>query len=66
MTGKYDKLILSGRAGVFAAPRLIGPLRTAAKRAGITWLDLDLAGVCTTTSTDIGILYTVKFDNPNP
>jgi RNAse (barnase) inhibitor barstar len=42
---KYDKLIRSGRAGIFAAPRLVGPLRAAAKRAGITWLDLDLAGV---------------------
>lgn len=45
MTGKYDKLILSGRAGVFAAPRVIGPLRAAARRAGIAWYDLDLAGV---------------------
>ena len=42
---KYDKILRSGRAGVFAAPRVIGPLRAAAKRAGIAWLDLDLAGV---------------------
>ncbi|HET9404433.1 MAG TPA: barstar family protein, partial [Burkholderiales bacterium] len=42
---KYDKLIRSGRAGIFAAPRLIGPLRAAAKRAGIPWHDLDLDGV---------------------
>jgi RNAse (barnase) inhibitor barstar len=42
---KYDKIIRGGRSGVYAAPRLIGPLRAAAKRAGIAWLDLDLAGV---------------------
>jgi barstar (barnase inhibitor) len=42
---KYDRIIQSGRAGIFAAPRLIGPLRAAAKRAGIAWHDLDLAGV---------------------
>lgn len=42
---KYDKIIRSARAGVFAAPRLLGPLRAAAKRAGVDWLDLDLAGV---------------------
>jgi len=42
---KYNKIIRSGRAGVFAAPRVIGPLRAAAKRAGIAWFDLDLAGV---------------------
>jgi len=42
---KYDKIIHSGRAGVFAAPRLLGPLRAAAKRAGFAWFDLDLAGV---------------------
>ena len=42
---KYDRIIRAGRAGVFAAPRLIGPLRAAAKCAGIAWLDLDLAGV---------------------
>jgi barstar (barnase inhibitor) len=46
VTGKYEKLILSGRAGVYAAPRVIGPLRAAAKGAGINWLDLNLAGVC--------------------
>ncbi len=45
MRARYDKLICSARAGVFAAPRLVGPLRAAAKRAGIAWLDLDLAGV---------------------
>jgi len=44
VTGKYEKLILSGRAGVYAAPRVIGPLRAASRRAGIVWYDLDLAG----------------------
>jgi len=42
---KYDKMIRGGCSGVYAAPRLMGPLRAAAKRAGIAWLDLDLAGV---------------------
>jgi|SRR5882672_577613 len=42
---KYTKIIRSGRAGIFAAPRLIGPLRAAARHAGIAWHDLDLAGV---------------------
>ena len=42
---KYDRIIRSGHAGVYAAPRVIGPLRAAAKRAGISWFDLDLAGV---------------------
>jgi len=42
---KYDQIIRSGRAGVFAAPRVIGPLRAAAKGAGIDWFDLDLDGV---------------------
>ena len=42
---KYDKLIRSGRAGIYAAPRLAGPLRAAAKGAGVAWFDLDLAGV---------------------
>lgn len=42
---KYDRIIRSGRAGVFAAPRLPGPLRAAAKRSGIPWYDLDLARV---------------------
>ncbi|HSF21606.1 MAG TPA: barstar family protein [Burkholderiales bacterium] len=42
---KYEGIIRSGRSGVYAAPRLVGPLRAAAKRAGIVWLDLDLAGV---------------------
>ena len=41
---KYDRILRSGRAGVFAAPRLAGPLRAAAKRAGIAWYDLDLEG----------------------
>ncbi|HXV11554.1 MAG TPA: barstar family protein [Burkholderiales bacterium] len=42
---KYDKLMRSGRAGIYAAPRIVGPLRAAAERAGLDWLDLDLAGV---------------------
>jgi RNAse (barnase) inhibitor barstar len=42
---KYDKLLRSGRAGIYAAPRLPGPLRAGAKRAGLAWLDLDLEGV---------------------
>lgn len=42
---KYYTILRSGRAGVFAAPRLVGPLRTAAARAGIPWHDLDLDGV---------------------
>ena len=42
---KYDQIIRSGRAGIFAAPRVIGPLRAGAKRTGVAWLDLDLAGV---------------------
>jgi len=42
---RYDKLIRSGRAGIYAAPQLTGPLRAAALRAGLAWLDLDLAGV---------------------
>ena len=42
---KYDKIIRSGRAGIYAAPRVIGPLRAAARRAGIAWHDLDLDGV---------------------
>ena len=42
---KYEKIIRSGRAGVFTAPRVIGPLRAAAKGAGVAWFDLDLAGV---------------------
>jgi len=41
---KYDRILGAGRAGVFAAPRLAGPLRAAAKRAGIAWYDLDLKG----------------------
>ena len=41
---KYDTLLRSGRYGLYAAPRLIGPLRAGAKRAGIAWVDLDLAG----------------------
>jgi hypothetical protein len=42
---KYDEIIRAGRAGVYAAPRLAGPLRAAAKRSGVSWHDLDLAGV---------------------
>ena len=42
---RYDRILRSGRSGVFAAPRLLGPLRAAAKGAGIAWFDLDLAGV---------------------
>jgi RNAse (barnase) inhibitor barstar len=42
---RYDKILRGGRAGVCAAPRIVGPLRAAAKRAGLVWLDLDLAGV---------------------
>jgi hypothetical protein len=38
-------LIISGRAGLFAAPRLVGPLRAAANGAGVAWYDLDLTGV---------------------
>jgi RNAse (barnase) inhibitor barstar len=45
VTGKYEKPILAGRSGIYAAPRLMGPLRAAAKRSGIAWHDLDLAGV---------------------
>lgn len=45
MSGRYDKLIWSGRAGIYAAPRVMGPLRLAARDAGVAWLDLDLAGV---------------------
>ena len=42
---RYDKLFQSLPSGVYAAPRLVGPLRAAAKRAGIAWYDLDLKGV---------------------
>jgi len=42
---KYDKILRSGRSGMFSAPVLIGPLRAAAKRSGIAWRDLDLEGV---------------------
>ena len=42
---KYAKIIRSGRAGVFAAPRVMGPLRAAAKGTGVAWFALDLAGV---------------------
>lgn len=45
MAGRYGKLIISARAGLFAAPRLVGPLRAAAKVTGVTWFDLDFAGV---------------------
>jgi len=42
---KYDRMIRGGCSGVYAAPRLMGPLRALAKRAGLVWLDLDLSGV---------------------
>lgn len=42
---RYDKLLKSRPSGVRAAPRIMGPLRAAAKGAGVAWLDLDLAGV---------------------
>jgi RNAse (barnase) inhibitor barstar len=42
---KYDKIIRDARTGVYAAPQLLGPLRAAARRTGVAWLDLDLAGV---------------------
>lgn len=42
---KYDTVLRSGRAGLFAAPGVVGPLRSAAKRAGIPWFDLDLRGI---------------------
>jgi RNAse (barnase) inhibitor barstar len=42
---RYDKLFQSLPAGVYAAPRLTGPLRAAVRRAGIAWHDLDLKGV---------------------
>lgn len=42
---RYDRLFQSLPYGVCAAPRLVGPLRAAAKRAGIVWYDLDLKGV---------------------
>jgi hypothetical protein len=42
---KYEKILRSARFGVYAAPRLVGPLRAAARDAGIAWIDLDLEGV---------------------
>jgi hypothetical protein len=45
VTSRYSHLFKSLPAGVYAAPHLVGPLRTAAKRAGIAWYDLDLKGV---------------------
>ena len=42
---RYHKILRAGRSGVYVAPRLMGPLRAAAKSVGIAWLDLDLAGV---------------------
>jgi hypothetical protein len=42
---RYDRLFRTVPSGVFAAPRLVGPLRAAAKQAGIAWHDLDLEGV---------------------
>ena len=44
MNTRYDRILRSGRSGIFAAPRLAGALRAAAKRAGIPWYDLDLKG----------------------
>jgi hypothetical protein len=41
---KYDNILRSGPSGLYAAPRLLGPLRAAARRAGIAWHDLDLNG----------------------
>jgi len=42
---RYDKLLKSRPSGIRAAPRVMGPLRAVARRAGLVWLDLDLAGV---------------------
>jgi RNAse (barnase) inhibitor barstar len=42
---RSNRLFQSLPSGVYATPRLVGPLRTAAKRAGIAWYDLDLKGV---------------------
>ena len=42
---RYDRILRSGRTGIYAAPRVVGPLRAAARDAGVEWLDLDLAGV---------------------
>jgi hypothetical protein len=42
---RYDKLFQTLPSGVYAAPRLVGPLRAAARRAGIVWYSLDLDGV---------------------
>lgn len=42
---RYDRILRSGHSGVYAAPRLLGPLRAAAVHAGVAWFDLDLAGV---------------------
>ena len=41
---KYDEILRSPHAGIYAAPAVLGPLRAAAKRAGVDWCDLDLAG----------------------
>ena len=45
MALRYSQLFQSLAAGVYAAPALIGPLRAAARRAGLAWYDLDLEGV---------------------
>lgn len=42
---KYSGILHPGRAGLYAAPRLLGPLRAAARRGGLLWYDLDLRGV---------------------
>jgi RNAse (barnase) inhibitor barstar len=44
MSKRYDTILRGGRSGVYAAPRLVGALRAAAKRAGIAWYELDLKG----------------------
>jgi RNAse (barnase) inhibitor barstar len=41
---RYDRLFRSLPAGVYAAPRIIGPLRAAARGSGLAWYDLDLKG----------------------
>lgn len=42
---RYDRLFQSLPSGVYAAPALVGPLRAAAKGAGIVWYDFDLKDV---------------------
>ena len=45
MPPRYSQIFQSLPAGVYAAPALLGPLRAAARRAGLDWYDLDLEGV---------------------